>query len=70
MSVNFCMFSSLHASLRSSNEHLLVVPGVNNKTVTASRAFQNYAPKLWNGLNKDLRNLALTCNFDMLNAVV
>lgn len=53
--------------LRSSNEHLLVVPGVNNKTVTASRAFQNYAPKLWNGLNKDLRNLALTCNFDMLN---
>ena len=44
--------------LRSAGSNRLVVPTTNNKTMLAGRAFQNYAPKLWNGLPSELRELA------------
>src|SRR5271169_4036346 len=47
--------SSRTRSLRSSRTNKLVIPSVNNKTVLAGRAFQHYAPKLWNALSDDLR---------------
>ena len=50
--------------LRSSNEHRLVLPSRDNRTVLAGRAFQNYAPKVWNSLSEDLRSLALRDTVD------
>ena len=43
-------------SLRSDSGHLLVVP--RTKTVLHSRAFASYAPRLWNRLPQNLRDLA------------
>ena len=42
-------------TLRSSSNNLLVVPSTQNNTILANRAFQNYAPKLWNSLPDNLR---------------
>ena len=36
----------------------MVHPFKSNKTALAGRAFQNYAPRLWNGLPDDLRAIA------------
>ena len=43
--------------LRSSGANQLVIPTSNNTTTFACRAFQNYAPKLWNNLPTNLRDL-------------
>ena len=48
-------------NLRSSGTLKLVIPSA-NKTVLASRAFQNSAPRIWNNLPDDIRVLAKSCN--------
>ena len=45
-------------ALRSSGTNLLVIPSSNNKTALDGKAFQNYAPKLWNSLPERLRAIA------------
>src|SRR6266496_2261474 len=49
-------------SLRSSSANQLVVPSAkdHNKTVLASRAYQNFAPNLWNNLSPYIRSLAFS----------
>jgi Reverse transcriptase (RNA-dependent DNA polymerase)/Endonuclease-reverse transcriptase len=55
---------SPHRALRSSTENRLTVPMHNNKSALASRAFQNYAPKVWNALSSELRELGTPANID------
>jgi len=54
-------------SLRSSGQNQLTVSTDFNKTVLACRAFQNYAPKLWNSLPKSLRAQANISKNQLVN---
>ena len=51
-------------SLRSAEEHLLVVP--RTKLSSTSRAFSVAAPKLWNNLSLDIRNSKTMSKFRKL----
>jgi len=44
-------------ALKSLSHNRLAVPTKLTKTFLASRAFQNYAPKIWNDLPKHLHDL-------------
>jgi hypothetical protein len=46
-------------NLRSASKNLLCIPVSDNISLLSDRAFQNFAPKLWNSLSPDLRSLGL-----------